>query len=366
MKNEEIQAKIEAIKASKSIPDALKPKMVAAWESKLEKAEKPAKKDTKSKKITQSDVFAGAKYKLIEILTDIGIDLEGEEETSVASLRMELEEADTPDKVMTQLEEYKTDWLNDLSSKPKKEVQEAIKDYYNSLGGGKESKKTKYRILSPDGFDIAMDKTYTAKQIPGAVKDFKKRFKAQGYYSDANQNKIQLSKLNELIMVVPASDPTADAVSYLDLFPLAKKTEKKKSDSPQNSKGKFVESNVYKGKKLSDLDEKECEELLADIKARRKAAAESSEKSRSKPVIEKAARNVSQAVKHVIESVPAVEIKDNPKKVIDRMTKIADLAKKFLSDLRVILGEDYDREAVDDEIKEIKSLIAELRKKYAN
>lgn len=60
----------------------------------------------------------------------------------------------------------------------------------------------KYRILSPDGFDIEMDKTYTEAEIPKAFEDFKERFKAQGYYSNSNREKIPLEDIQDLCRVI--------------------------------------------------------------------------------------------------------------------------------------------------------------------
>ena len=45
-------------------------------------------------------------------------------------------------------------------------------------------KKNEYRVLSPDGIDIEYNKVYTSqKAVLKALKDFRDRYKAQGYYS---------------------------------------------------------------------------------------------------------------------------------------------------------------------------------------
>lgn len=137
----------------------------------------------------------------------------------------------------------------------------------------------------------------------------------------------------------------------------AKKVKAAKVAKPK--KEKLV--STYKGKKFTELDEKDCEELLADIKARRAKALDSSAKSKSKPVIDKVAANVATAVKQAIDNVPAADI---DKAKIEKFKKLEAAAKNFMAEMKSILGEDYDKESVQDEFKQITDLIEALRKKY--
>ena len=138
------------------------------------------------------------------------------------------------------------------------------------------------------------------------------------------------------------------------------KPAKKSKTKPKNSQ----ETGTFKGKKLTELDEAECEELLAHIKERRESAKKSSHKSASKPVIEKIASHVAIAAKEAIENVPAADIKDDPKGEIKKMKAVAELARTFLTGLKSIMGSDYDKAAVDDEMKDLISVINKLAKKY--
>jgi hypothetical protein len=64
-------------------------------------------------------------------------------------------------------------------------------------------KLQKFRILSPDGFDIRMDKAnYTEKQVPKELEDFTKRYERQGYYS-SNRGRIPLEDIADYCSVVP-------------------------------------------------------------------------------------------------------------------------------------------------------------------
>jgi hypothetical protein len=65
-------------------------------------------------------------------------------------------------------------------------------------------KVQKFRILSPDGFDIRMDKAnYTEKQVPQALEDFAKRYERQGYYSSTQYGRIPLEDIADYCSVVP-------------------------------------------------------------------------------------------------------------------------------------------------------------------
>ena len=65
-------------------------------------------------------------------------------------------------------------------------------------------KAPKFRILSPDGFDIRMDKhSYTEKQVEGELKDFAKRYERQGYYSSPRYGRIDVSDIPDYCSVVP-------------------------------------------------------------------------------------------------------------------------------------------------------------------
>ena len=61
----------------------------------------------------------------------------------------------------------------------------------------------RHRILSPDGFDISMEKTlYREDEIEGALKDFVKRYERQGYYSNNKREQIALKDIADYCKVV--------------------------------------------------------------------------------------------------------------------------------------------------------------------
>ena len=121
----------------------------------------------------------------------------------------------------------------------------------------------------------------------------------------------------------------------------------------------------FKGKNVKkELNEEDCAELLKAVSERRRKAAKSEKKSKSKPVMEKVAANVATAVKQAVKNVSAADIKDDPKGEINKFERIAKAAKTFLAEMRSILGEDYDKDSIEGEFKDIHDLIKELKKKY--
>jgi hypothetical protein len=58
--------------------------------------------------------------------------------------------------------------------------------------------KKKFDVISPDGFSIDREATYTSrKKALKAFEAWKERYKAQGYYSSANHGRIALEDLHE-------------------------------------------------------------------------------------------------------------------------------------------------------------------------
>jgi len=72
-------------------------------------------------------------------------------------------------------------------------------------GGGK-AKEQRYIILSPDGFSISMDETYTESEILPAFNKWKKQFEKQGYYSTSNRERVALSDLQDMCSVIEVDE----------------------------------------------------------------------------------------------------------------------------------------------------------------
>lgn len=99
------------------------------------------------------------------------------------------------------IEKEVTNYLKEFGSKEQKSKLKIYKDEYAG-GGPVETSEKKYRLLSPDGFDIEMDAVYTESELMPAFEKFKKRFEKQGYYSTSNRTKIDLRDLQDYMQVV--------------------------------------------------------------------------------------------------------------------------------------------------------------------
>lgn len=62
--------------------------------------------------------------------------------------------------------------------------------------------KKAYDVISPDGFSIHPTDTYSSiKKAIKAFRDWKKRYKKQGYYSSVNFGRIHLEDLEQFMTI---------------------------------------------------------------------------------------------------------------------------------------------------------------------
>jgi hypothetical protein len=79
---------------------------------------------------------------LIDILTDLNIDLDGEDDTMLTGFRLDLEDlkdaSPTHEAILNCIEEFENDWLEDISDKKVKAgISEVLVKYKQSGLGGK-------------------------------------------------------------------------------------------------------------------------------------------------------------------------------------------------------------------------------------
>jgi hypothetical protein len=66
--------------------------------------------------------------------------------------------------------------------------------------------KTRYDVISPDGFSIHHSDTFATKEdAMTAFHDWKKRFEGQGYYS-SNKGRIPLDELEQYCKIVEVDE----------------------------------------------------------------------------------------------------------------------------------------------------------------
>lgn len=81
-------------------------------------------------------------------------------------------------------------------------------------GEGGEVEEKKYRILSPDGFDIEMDTVYSKSEVMPAFEKFKQRFEKQGYYSTSSREQIPLEDLADYMDVIEVDEDEDENEDY--------------------------------------------------------------------------------------------------------------------------------------------------------
>lgn len=139
-----------------------------AMENHLKGQKGPEKGQKKS-----ADQTSQAVNNLINQITDIAIDLEGEDETAVAGFRFELEDVDPKDAnaVHNLIVDFENDWLNDLPAKQKKEIKKAFADYYQAVDKKSKPSTDKTKKAEPahsgkTGSDLVK---YVDKEIDGII-----------------------------------------------------------------------------------------------------------------------------------------------------------------------------------------------------
>jgi Txe/YoeB family toxin of Txe-Axe toxin-antitoxin module len=96
------------------------------------------------------------------------------------------------------------------------------------------------------------------------------------------------------------------------------------------------------------------------------AAAKKAEKRhKTVSVAEQIGNNLAHAVSKVADNIPAADIKEDPKKYLGKFEKLEKDANEFLSSLRSLMGEDYDKEELTAPIKAtIGEFIKNIKEKY--
>ena len=63
--------------------------------------------------------------------------------------------------------------------------------------------KSKYNVLSPDGFSIHCSDTYKSiKEAKNAIQEWKKNYERQGYYSSTQYGRIPLDRLESCCTII--------------------------------------------------------------------------------------------------------------------------------------------------------------------
>jgi hypothetical protein len=147
--------------------------------------------------------------------------------------------------------------------------------------------------------------------------------------------------------------------------PTAKPVAKKLPKGVQMLSKKRV---VVNGKEMSTDSKEFCDFLTAEfIKRKEQANANKGTRKKTKSVMEQVSTKIEQGVEKAIKTGIAKQkplLKKNPKVFIGKVQKLETATKNFLTQLKEVLGSDYDAKEVTDSVNAIHKLIEDLKKKY--
>jgi hypothetical protein len=125
---------------------------------------------------------------------------------------------------------------------------------------------------------------------------------------------------------------------------------------------------VVNGKELNTDSKEWCDYLTAEfIKRKEQAKSQKGTRKKTKSVMEQVATKIEQGVEKAIKTGIAKQkpiLKKNPKVFIGKVQKLETATKNFLTQLKDVLGNDYDAKEVTDTANAIQKLIEDLKKKY--
>lgn len=143
--------------------------------------------------------------------------------------------------------------------------------------------------------------------------------------------------------------------------PESKPKAKKEKPAKEPKKKKPKAEVKMDGKNIEEFD---CDELIAKVKARREKAKKSGKKSKSKPVMEKVSSHITTAITTAIKNIPAEDLKDDPKGMASKIDTLIENAKKFTASFKAVLGEDYDKNDAMQDFKDLEAMVDKLEAKY--
>jgi len=172
-------------------------------------------------------------------------------------------------------------------------------------------------------------------------------------------------------VVKKATEPAKPVVkkSITKAKPLPKTTpiatDKKLPKGVQMVSKKIV---LVNGKEMNTDSQEWCDYLTAEfIKRKEQAKKNKSSRKKTKSVMAQVSTKIEQGVEKAIKTGVSKQmptIKKNPQVFIGKVQKLETATKNFLTQLKEVLGTEYDAKEVTDTTKAIHKLIEDLKKKY--
>lgn len=202
-----------------------------------------------------------------------------------------------------------------------------------------------------------------SEKKPSAKKmDSVKKTKEAFGFSDAEWNDLSSKEKEDLrIQSYENLQEGKGARKTVKKAPIKKTPPKKKS--PLKKAKSFI---IFEGKKIFEDDANYCEKLVQAWKSRKAKAKKAAGKRKTKPVTQKVAADVAQAIGKGIGSMGAQDIKKNPEAAITKIERLEKKGTEFLEAFKDVLGEKITKKEIAEEFDGIKEMIDNIKKKYIN
>jgi hypothetical protein len=207
------------------------------------------------------------------------------------------------------------------------------------------------------------------KNFQEAIKKFKEKLASEKKETETEKPKETPKKptASKPVAKKPTTEkPVAKKPTPVKPKTTAKPVEKKLPKGVQMVSKKKV---VVDGKEMSTDSKEFCDYLTAEfIKRKEKAKSSKGSRKKTKSVMEQVSTKIEQGVQKAIKTGISKQIptlKKNPKVFIGKVQKLETATKNFLTQLKEVLGSDYDAKEVTDTTNAIHQMIEDLKKKYA-
>lgn len=359
----ELKDKIARLKANKFVPDSLKAIKLEKLEKQLADLEKEAKEEKPQPlrvKKSSDDIKPKkkkAKYKLGQKVYSLHF----KEYVTINEIEFDAETG-TNDYHVAFIDGGAKEWISEAGlSKTKPAKSGFDKVEYNRL----DQKLNKLQGIYQDEED-EQKKPELNKQIAEVERQI------HAMERPSEKEKYTLAQLGKAYEDVVGYDITKDdpALTHDGLITMMKDYDKENTDRPfakyygGKPAPKPKVTKTFKGKNTKELNEENCKELLKEVEERAIKQSKAEKKSKSKPVIEKVMNHLVTAAKQAIDQLGAADIKGNPKAAFSKMKQVIEAVKTFAGSIKTILGDEWDKEEVEDGLKELRDLVKELEKKY--
>jgi hypothetical protein len=235
-----------------------------------------------------------------------------------------------------------------------------------SKGGDTQSKINTLQKLVDDKNTPETDR----KNFQEAIKKFQEKLASETKAAEAEKPKRTSTAKTVAKKPIATAKPVAKpVVKKATVVAKPKKTAKPVAKKIPKGVQMLSKKRVVVNGKEMNTDSKEFCDYLTDefIKRKEQAKSKKGTRKKTKSVMEQVATKIEQGVEKAIKTGITKQkptLKKNPKVFIGKVQKLETATKNFLTQLKEVLGTDYDAKEVSDSVNAIHKLIEDLKKKY--